>query len=128
MISPEMFPGEMGNVLSARLEGYLTVAYADARVAAQTAEPTQNSLAFAWAHHLAFMDVYLRLTVQPASVTLTEKGSHSYLVEQLRNMKALADKYLADFNGLLLLPPASPPSQFPGTMSVRNVVDWFGSS
>lgn len=123
-LDSSLFPGEQSNVLTGRLNQYLANGYGDARVAAQTDVQRKDSLARAWALHQAFQDVYIRMSGAPLSVTVTEKGGHAYGAEQIKNMKALSDKYLGDFNGLLLVSPDAAPSQLPGTVSVRNIVEW----
>jgi hypothetical protein len=123
-ITAALFPGEQSNVLEARLTQYLDNGYGDERVAAQTDQSRQDMLARAWALYQAFTDVYIRLSAEPTTLAVTEKGSHAYVAEQLRNFKALADKYLSDFNGLLIIPPAVPLQRIPPTMSLRNNVEW----
>ena len=117
-----LFPGQQSNIVTAMLDQYLTTAYADARVAAQTNPTIQDALARSWALYLTFDGVYTRMLAEPLSVTVTEKGGHGYSTEQIRGMAALRDKYLADFNAMILTPGAVPPSQMPGSYSVQNRV------
>lgn len=119
-----LFPEEDSNVLEARLTQYLANAYADERVAAQQDDVRKNGLARNWALNLVYTAVYTRLSSEPATLTVTEKGGHGYSTEQIRNIKSLADKYWNDFLGLLVIPPALPASQLPGSISVRATVDW----
>jgi hypothetical protein len=65
-----------------------------------------------------------RLSANPATITVSEKGGHGYTAEQIKTFKDLAAKYWSDFLGLLVIPPALPPSQLPGSMSVRATVEW----
>lgn len=118
-----LFPGEDSNVLTARLQQYLDNAYADARIAAQP-ETLANQLAQAFALNLVYTAVYTRLSAEPLNVQVTDKGGHGYSAEQIKSIKSLADKYWADFLGLLVILPATPPSQLPGSMSVRATVEW----
>jgi hypothetical protein len=119
-----LFPGLQSNVVSAIVDQYLTTAYNDERVAAQTDVNRKDMLAQAWALYLVFGTVYTRMLAEPLTVNLTDKGSHGYSTEQIRGMAGLRDKYLADFNGLILVPGALPPSQFPGSFSLRNRVEF----
>lgn len=122
-LDTSLFPGEASNVLEARIIGWLNEAYGDPRVAMQTEEARRDSLAEAWTLHRSFQQVYIRMTTQPVSLTVTEKGGHAYSSEQIRNIRQLSDKYLADFNGLLAVAPDNS-VRLPGTVSVRNIVDW----
>ncbi len=118
-----LFPGEQSNQVEARLQAYLDRAYADARVSIQQDQTVKDNLARAYALYLAFESVYLRMSAEPLSVQVTEKGGHGYSTEQIRNMKYASDKYLADFNGLLVV-PGSTRNQRLGSMSIRNTVDF----
>lgn len=118
-----LFPEEDSNQLPDRLNGYLANAYVDARVAAFP-DATQNSMAKAYALWQVYTAVYTRLSAMPITVTVAEKGGHGYSAEQIRNFRDLANKYLADFNGMLIVEPSSPPTAFPGTVSVGTEYRW----
>jgi hypothetical protein len=119
-----LFPGEDSNVIEARLQGYIDFAMADERIAAQTDPTTQDKLARPYAISLVYSAVVDRLSAQPLTVTTTEKGGHGYSAEQIKTFKELRDKYWSDFLGLTVVAPALPPSQFPGTRSLRANVEW----
>lgn len=120
-VSMVLFPGQQGNVVSDMLDEYLDAAYNDARVAAQT-NPIKDALARAWSLYLVFDNVCIRMSAEPITVTVDGKGSHGYSREQIQAMERLRDKYLSDFNGMLLTPGAQPPSNLPGSYSVNNRV------
>jgi hypothetical protein len=119
-----LFPGEDSNVIEARLTGYIEAAYNDERVAAQTDATLQDKLAYPFVLGRVYDAVVTRLSAQPATVTVTEKGGHGYTSEQIKTFKELAQKYWSDFFALLVTPTAIQPSQFPGTRSVRATVEW----
>lgn len=118
-----LFPGEASNVLAARLDQYLATAYAKTEVAAQTDPDLQNSLAYNWALYLAFSFVHMRMSAEPITLNVAEKGSHGYSQAQIDTMKRFADKYHSDFKTLLIMPGVSV-SRLPGSISVRNTVEW----
>jgi hypothetical protein len=118
-ITPKLFPGEQSNVLSVRLQGYIDRALSDSRVAV-AAGSTQDQMARALALHFAFTDVYIRMSAEPMTLNVAEKGGHGYTAEQIRNMRGLADKYLDDLLGFL---PGTTAVR-PGTMAVPNVFGW----
>lgn len=120
-----LFPGEDSKALATRLTGYLTQAYADARVAAQTDALKKNALARAWALYLVYTAVYSRLSANPATITVTEKGGHGYTATQVQSFKDLAAQYLADFNGLLSLDTGTVhDSPLPGTQAAQFSFQW----
>jgi hypothetical protein len=123
-ITPLLFPGEGVNELSARLQAYLDNAALRAEVVAAPA-PAQDGLINAYALYTAFTDVYIRMSAQPLTITVTEKGGHGYSAEQIRNMKALATKYWDDFVSLQeVTVPLTSPGISPGTRSVATDVRW----
>lgn len=123
-LSLSLFPGEGRNEYDTRVGQYITDAYADERVAAQTDQTRADNLARAFALHKAFTDVVVRLSGEPISVSVTEKGGHSYSGEQIKTFERLAAKYWGDFLGLLVIEGSVPPTQMPGSVSVRNSVEW----
>jgi hypothetical protein len=119
-----LFPGEDSNVIEARLAGYVDAAYNDERIAGQTDAALKDKLARPFALYRVYASVVERLSANPATITVSEKGGHGYTAEQIKTFKDLAAKYWSDFLGLLVIPPALPPSQLPGSMSVRATVEW----
>lgn len=100
-ITSELFPGVPSNVLDANLEVYLDRATSDPRIIADSDQSKTDSRVRALALHFAFQDAYIEMNAKPLTLSQTEKGSHGYSTEQIRNMRNLADKYLQEFLGLL---------------------------
>ncbi len=123
-LDTSLFPGEASNVVEVRIQKYLDEAYNDPRVVIQLDAGRKDNLARNYALWRAFDAVYLRMTSQPIALAITDKGSHGFSNEQIRNMKQLADKYLADFNGLLVVSSDTASRGLPGTVSIRNTVEW----
>lgn len=119
-----LFPGEDSNVIEARLTGYIEAAYNDERIAAQTDAALQDKLARPFALSRVYSAVVERLSANPATITVSEKGGHGYTAEQIKTFKDLAAKYWSDFLFAVQVPPALPPSQFPGTLSLKANVEW----
>lgn len=114
-----LFPKEGLRAIAARLTQYLKNGYEDPRVAPLSDDLQRyDKLARAWALYQVYRAVYTRMSAQPLTVAVTEKGSSGYSSEQIRNMKAIADGYLAEFDGLLVVTPYGKPTQFPGSMSL----------
>jgi hypothetical protein len=125
-VDATLFPETPLNEVEAQLGLYLTAAYDDARVAAQTDLNIKDSLARNWALYLTFDGVAQRMTAEPLTVNNgPEGGSTGYSKDQILMMQARADKYLADFLALLNVDLAVVPSQFPGTVSLRTRVDFL---
>lgn len=119
-----LFPGEGSNVILDRLGKYIANGAADPRVANQTDLVRKDNLVRAYALQQVFQGVFIRMSSEPLTLNVTEKGGHGYSYEQIRGMKGLADKYYQDFLGLLVVPADSPASQLPGTVIIRNTVEW----
>lgn len=118
-IGPTLFPGEGSNELAARIDGYLASAYADSRVTALDNDGTRDRGARALALYTAFTDVYIRMSAEPLTVNIAEKGSHGYSAAQLQNMKNLAAGFLAELEDLIPIETADVVVR--GTKSVKNV-------
>jgi hypothetical protein len=121
-ITPTLFPGEDSLALTARLSGYLTAAYDDARVAPLTPDTTKDKGARALALSTAFTDVYIRMNAEANAVNVTEKGSTTYTDKQRENIKALADGYLAELDDLIVVPAGD--AVVRGTTSVPTRFTW----
>lgn len=119
-ITFKLFPGEQSNVLTVRLQGYIDRALLDSRVVAQPDPTKVDPMTRALALYYAFTDVYVRMSAEPMTLSVTEKGSHGYSAEQIRNMRGLADRYLAEMIGFL---PVSVGIR-PGTVAVPNKFGW----
>lgn len=114
-----LFPKTGRRQIAARLTQYLANAYADARVVALASDTTRSDrLARAWALYQVYTAVVDRMSAQPLTVAVTEKGSSTYSSAQIQNMKDRAAQYLAEFEGLLIVTPYGKPSQFPGSLSL----------
>lgn len=123
-LDSKLFPGLESRDLATRLNQYLSNGYNDERVAAQTDLARKDQLARAYALYQAFGAVVIRLSAEPVSVSVTEKGGHAYSGDQIKNFKELAAKYYNDFLGLLVIEGSVPPTQLPGSVSVKNTVEW----
>lgn len=118
------FPDTDSNVVDAQLEVFLNEAYADERVAAQTDSTKKNLLARAYALWKTFEMIVERMALQPATLTVSEKGGHAYTADQREKIQSLADKYQSDFLGMLRVDPEQAPSNLPGTLSSKTVFEW----
>lgn len=122
-ITPLLFPGEGVTELKVRLQAYID--NASLRPEVVSGDPARvDGMMIAYALYTAFTDVYIRLSAQPLTINVTEKGGHGYSAEQLRNFKALASKYWDDFVALQVVPGTVQPSRTPGTLSVGTDVRW----
>lgn len=121
-ITPKLFPGEQSNQLALRLTGYLTRAGNDPRILGEPNASKHDHMTRALALHYAFSDVYIRMSSEPMTLSVTEKGSHGYNVEQIRNMRALADGYLAEMIAYLTV--GATLGIRPGTVAVANKFGW----
>lgn len=100
-ITQKLFPGTNKSALNAILAGYIVRAQADSRVMNEPDDAKKDPIARAMALHYAFTDVVVRMSAEPLTMTIAEKGSHGYSTEQIRNMRALADQFLAEAEGLM---------------------------
>jgi hypothetical protein len=122
-VDAKLFPGIASTALSDILAAYIANAEQEPAVLAAPAD-RQDPMVRSHALYQAFTAVYIRMSAEPMTVTVTEKGGHGYSVEQIKNMRALADKYLSDFNALIILPGTSRPGITPGSVSVPTSVRW----
>ena len=125
-ITPLLFPGEGVTELTARVQVYIDNAGARAEIIAAAGDPARvDSMTIAFVLYTTFTDVYVRMSVEPSTVRVEEKGNHSYLAEQIRNIRALAEKYWADFVALAELPvPKMVAGIVPPTQSISTDVRW----
>ena len=122
-VDATLFPEATLPAIEEQIGVYVTAAYDDARIAAQTDDTLKDNLARNWALYLTFDGVAQRMNAEPLTVNNgPEGGMTGYSKDQIAMMQARADKYLADFLALLDTELASPPSQFPGTRSLKNEV------
>ena len=94
LLAPSHFPGEGPEVINTRLTGYINDG---AKRAPDVAAERQFDAVIAWAYHLAFLAVYVRLTTSPAQADVEDQASYQYLVTQINNVKALADEWHGKF-------------------------------
>lgn len=98
------------------IEEYVEASYNESRVAAMTVGATQDSAARTYTYYRVYSDAYDAMINRPASLTVAEKGSHTYSSEQIKGMKGLVDQYLAEFEAIVVEPetetaqPAVPPT------------------
>jgi hypothetical protein len=121
-VSNLLFPGVPSNVLEENLTIYLGRATVDPRIVSEPNADKTDSLVRALALHLVFQDAFIEMNARPLSVQQTEKGGHGFSTEQIRNMRALADKYLLEFMGLLT--PKAGSAKKGGTQAVKTKVTW----
>lgn len=122
-LDAKLFPGLASNELSPLIDGYILSAAQDPFVL--IADPTiQDRMTRLRALEYAFTAVYVRMSVEPATVSVTEKGASSYITEQLRNVKALATQYRTEFESLIPATGSGVVGQFPGTVSTGIKVEW----
>lgn len=125
-VTPLFFPGEGVPELSTRLQAYIDNALLRAEIIAVAGDvPRADNMTVAFVLYTTYTDVYTRMSIEPMQVAVTEKGSHTYTAEQLRNIKALADKYWNDFVTLAELPvPKTIAGVIPPTQSISTDVRW----
>lgn len=112
-----MLPGESN--LSARLQGYITEA--DAQVVSLGAE-LQDRAGAAWVLYRFWSAVHAARLASPSTLTLSDQGGASYTDQQLRDIKAKADGYLAEFE--VLFPTDTPIEAAPPGGATRTRVNW----
>lgn len=124
-VTTTLFPGEGVPELTVRLQQYIDNGEADSRVAAMPADQ-QDALVRNYALYQVFRDVHIRMTAEPLTVSVTDKGGHGYSTEQIKSMKELRDRFLGDFEAGLVVEEAAPapPPSFPGSISVPTNVRW----
>lgn len=117
-VTPELFPNVPSNVLYANLLNYINRAFSDPRLTSEKDPTKYPSMARALTLYFVFWDVYIRMNAQPKTLTVSEKGGHGYDMQQINNMRALAEGYLAEFAGLMTVIPSAKQSGL--NASVRN--------
>jgi hypothetical protein len=85
----------------AALTDYIAAANADERVAAVADETIRDKAARAFVLWQVYNDAYVGMLNRPASVTVTDKGSHGYTAAQIAGMKAIADDYQSQLETIL---------------------------
>lgn len=97
-----LFPDTELRDLLVKLGGFIELAGADARVAAQTDPGLTDRLTRAYVLGTAYDEVTQRMIAEPLTVNVgAEKGSHGYSAKQIEMMAALAAKYWKEFDVLL---------------------------
>lgn len=118
-VTQNLFPNEQGNVIDTRLQGYLDRAYADPRLTTEPDTAKHDRMARALALSFIFFDVFVRMSAEPATMQVAEKGGHGYDMEQIENMRTISEQYLQEFVGLLS--PATNTNVGTPNRAVRNV-------
>lgn len=123
-VDSKLFPGLESNVLDDRLEGFITRAKEDPYVLVASAD-RKARMTLARALQYVFESVLVRMTAEPATVNITEKGSHNYTTAQLQSMKDLATRYRLEFESLIVATThVAGNSQLPGSRSAGITVQW----
>lgn len=117
-----MFPGVPSNLLAVNLTAYIVRASEDTRILTEPDSTKTDRLIKYLALHFVFQDSYIEMNSRPLTVTQTEKGSHGFSTEQIRNMRALSEQWFGEF--LSLLTPSTASTKRGITRSVRNVFGW----
>lgn len=104
-VAVSFFPedGDTATV-TARLDSYLDDGYQ--RVQEWTTNNTgavvdADRAAEAWALHRVYTAIHLRLASSPANASLSDQGSRSYLVDQIKAFADKAKQYLAEYTAIL---------------------------
>lgn len=122
VIEPEsMFPGLDAVALNDRLTQY--IADGVTRVGAILTGTDADDAVKLYAYHRAYLAVYIRLSASPNSATLTDQASYAFSSAQIKAFGDLAQRYLADFEALILVPQEQ---QFPpgNTVAVETQYSW----
>lgn len=98
------FPGELGNTLDERIQGYISEAAALATSYTVDASDLDNFVK-AWAYHRAYRAIHARMVNDPSTVVMDGQGQASTLWSQIDAMKMLSAEWLAKSNDLI--PPES---------------------
>ena len=122
---PVLFPDTEVVIITGYLEQYLANGYSDPRVDVLTDDNRKDALARAWALYQVFDGVATRMSAEPLSVNGgPEKGSTGYSTAQIANIQAKADRYLAEFLGLLTAPLGATVQASTGTLAIQTDVQW----
>lgn len=114
-IESSFFPTD--DDVTARLQHYVDDALAK--------EPTASDDAVkAWAYHRAYRAIYVAMSASPATATLNDEGSRSYLVTQIQNFRDLSDAKLREWERLIAAAEAPTSEESSGTRSVRVDYTW----
>src|SRR5678816_1648825 len=94
-LEPELlFPEELPTAVDQRLQKYIDEGVV--RATGLTGTDLDDAVKV-WAYHRAFDAVFVRLSSQPASVTLNDQGAGSYLQQQIQNFRELSVAALEEF-------------------------------
>lgn len=117
-ITTTLFPKVGKKALGVYLERKVENAYDDARVTSIAIADDRDEAAEKLALHWIFKDVYIRMNAEAKSVNIAEKGTTSYDMQQIENMKVLSDQYLDEL--LALVPVSDVATTIGGTRSIPN--------
>ena len=121
-IDPKLFPGLGSNEMTVLLQSYIDTASLQSAVVSAPATRV-NGMVKAYALYLIFDAVYIRMSSEPLTLAVTEKGSHSYNMEQVRNMRGLSERYMTEYQNLVMLATA-PNLTGDGSRPLKNVFGW----
>jgi hypothetical protein len=119
-IDPIMFAGMERRDVEARITGYIEAALLDSRIAPVVPESAQDAVVIPFVKWMAYRDLYIALNSKAATVSIAERGSSAFLIEQIRNIKELMDDALSEFNDLL--PDVGIEVLFPDTLTTKTDV------
>lgn len=119
-ITGSMFPADDPAQLVARVQRYLDAAYTRSDVAALSS-PDEAAEHYAYAR--AFEAVYLRMSAEPSSVSMSDGGSGavstSYTQSQIATFKNMADAEWALFGRLTIVIDTETPRYGGGAVANR---------
>lgn len=123
-VDAKLFPGLASTDLSVLIEGYILSGAQDPFVL--VADPAlKDRMTRLRALEYVFTAVYVRMSAEPVTVNVAEKGGHSYSTEQLRNIKAIAMQYRAEFESLIpAVTSGGSKGPLPGTVSSGIIVEF----
>lgn len=122
-ISDDWFPLLDSAGIDTLLTAYLADGY-ERIPATIVSESEQNRAARAWAMSRANRNVLSRLTNGPANFKLENEGQQSIIAEQIKTVRAQAERYEAEFAGIVDVPGSNDTADEVGQGAARNVIIW----
>lgn len=102
-IHPDLFPEWSAETLATAIEGWITEALANARVAILP-QADQDRASRAWSYHRAFDSVCIAMAANPSTAALGDAVSSSYAKDQRDTICRMATDALAQFEALAPVP------------------------
>jgi hypothetical protein len=95
-LTASLFPHLDATALGVYLTAKLAEGYARAGLAVTPlSQADKDAAAIAWAYSRAYLAVWQRLSMSPATAQVTGEAQVTYLASQIQTFKDLADTYLA---------------------------------